>query len=251
MSLEPLEPPEINSSTSPALFTATHWTIVLAAGKDDPHGFRALEELCRTYWLPLYSYVRRKGYGPHDAQDRTQGFFARLLRTNSLAGVSRDKGKFRTFLLASLNHFLSDERDRARADKRGGRQIAISLDETEAELRYHQFPSSDLPPERIFDRRWALIVMDAALQRLRLDYESSGRKFLFENLSGFLSREADGKVYDELSEKLGMSAGAVSVAVHRLRQRYRECLRLELAQTVSSPGELDEEMNYLFSALNQ
>jgi len=233
----------------PELFAATRWTIVMAAGRDDVHGARALEQLCRTYWLPLYSYVRRQGFGPHDAQDLTQGFFARLLRMNSVAAVSPGKGKFRTFLLVSLNHFLSDERDHARAGKRGGGKVIISLDETEAEQRYLQIPCADMAPEKVFDRRWALTVMELALQRLRKEYESSGRQPLFEALGAFLSSEAGAGAYDAIGIKLGMSPGSVAVAVHRLRQRYRECTRLELAQTLCSDADLDEELNYLFAAL--
>ena len=239
------------STTIPHWFTTTHWSVVILAGDpNSPQAASALEKLCRTYWLPLYSYVRRQGYGPHDAQDLTQGFFGRLLRLNSFADVSGEKGKFRTFLLAALNHYLLDERDRARAEKRGGGLAVISLDETEAETRYLHVPVPDLAPERVFDRRWALTVMEEALQRLRKEYFASGKQELFEHLSGFLSSEADHGAYDTLAPKLGMSAGAVGVAVHRLRQRYRECVRLELAQTVASPEDLNDEMNYLLAALS-
>jgi len=163
--------------------------------------------------------------------------------------VSQAKGKFRTFLLASLNHFLSDERDHARAEKRGSGQAIISLDETEAEQRYLQVPASDDTPEKVFDRRWALTVMEEALQRLREEYAASARQELFEHLSKFLSSEATAGDYDALAPKLGMSSSAIGVTVHRLRQRYRECVRLELAQTVASPDDLEEEMNYLFTVL--
>lgn len=249
MTPESIHLPESGLQCPPALFAATCWTMVIAAGQNDPQGARALEQLCRTYWLPLYSYVRRQGCGPHDAQDLTQGFFARLLRLNSVAGVNPGRGKFRTFLLVSLNHYLSDERDRVRAGKRGGGQVIISLDETDAESRYLQIPCADMSPERLFDRRWALTVMEMALQRLRKEYESPGRQALFEALSAFLSSEAGAGAYDAVATKLGMSPGSVAVAVHRLRQRYRECTRLELAQTVSSNADLDEELNYLFTAL--
>jgi len=242
-------PRENPATTLRHWFTTTHWSVVMLARPDSPEATEALEKLCRTYWLPLYGYIRRQGYGPHDAQDLTQGFFVRLLRMNSFAGVSREKGKFRTFLLAALNHFLSDERDRARADKRGGGQTIISLDETEAEQRYLQVPSADLAPEKVFDRRWALTVLEQALQRLRQEYQSSGRQALFEGLSGFLSTETGTGDYEAVAPKLGMSPGSVAVAVHRLRQRYRECIRLELVHTVSSPADLDDEMNYLFAAI--
>jgi DNA-directed RNA polymerase specialized sigma24 family protein len=238
------------ASTVPAWFTTTHWSVVLLAGDaTSPQAAAALEKLCRTYWLPLYSYIRRQGHGPHDAQDLAQGFFVRLLRMNSFADVSREKGKFRTFLLAALKHFLSDERDRVRAEKRGGGQTVISLDETEAETRYLQVPSPDAAPRKVFDRRWALTVMEEALKRLRQEHTASGKQELFAYLSAFLSSEANPGDYDVLAPKLGMSAGSIGVAVHRLRQRYRECVRLELAQTVAGPADLDEEMNYLFSVL--
>jgi len=246
---ESISPRENSATTVPHWFTTTHWSVVMLARPDSPQATDALEKLCRTYWLPLYSYIRRQGYGPHDAQDFTQGFFARLLRANSFADVSRDKGKFRSFLLAALNHFLSDERDRARAEKRGGGQPVISLDETEAEQRYLQLPVMDLTPEKVFDRRWALTVLEQALERVREEYQSSGRQPLFEGLRGFLSAEAGPGDYNALAPKLGMSPGAVGVAVHRLRQRYRECIRLELGQTVASPADLDDEMNYLFAAI--
>lgn len=238
------------AASSPHWFRSTHWSLVeLAGDADSPQATAALEKLCRTYWLPLYSYIRRQGYGPHDAQDLAQGFFARLLRMNSLASVGPQKGKFRTFLLAALNHFLSDERDHARAEKRGGGKTLISLDETSAEKRYLEVPAPDLTPEKLFDRRWALTVMEQALDRLRKEYGNAGNAALFEQLGGFLSREASPGEYDTPARKLGMSAGAMAVAVHRLRQRYRECVRFELSQTVTSREDLEMEMKYLFEAL--
>jgi len=233
------------------VFATTHWSVVLLAGEPgSAQAAEALEKLCRTYWLPLYSFIRRQGYGPHDAQDLTQGFLVRLLRTDSFVGLSREKGKFRTFLLAALNHFLSDQRDRARAEKRGGGQPVVSIDETEAEQRYLQAPSRDLAPERVFDRRWALTVLEEALARLRQEHQGPGKAALFAHLGPFLSNKGGKADHDALGPKLGMSANAVAVAVHRLRQRYRECIRLELAQTVASPEDLDEEMSYLFSVLS-
>src|SRR5262245_35057109 len=179
------------STTVPHWFTTTHWSVVMLAGDAaSPQATAALETLCQTYWLPLYSYIRRQGYGPHDAQDLAQGFFARLLRMNSLASVGSQKGKFRTFLLAALNHFLSDERDHARAEKRGGGKNLISLDESRAEERYLEVPAPDLTPEKLYDRRWALTVMEQALGRLRKEYGATGKAAVFEQLSGFLSREA-------------------------------------------------------------
>ena len=238
-------------SSNPHWFRTTHWSVVLLAGQaDSPEATGALEKLCRAYWLPLYCFVRRQGYGPHDAQDLTQGFFVRLLRLDSFDEVNREKGRFRTFLLAALNHYLSDERDRARAEKRGGTKAILSLDETDAEQRYLQVPASGATPEQTFDQRWALTVLEEALRRLRQDYVNAGRGELFESLSQFLSNEAGIGEYDTLAPKLGMSPGAVGVAVHRLRQRYRELVRLELAQTVASPEDLEQEMNYLFAVLS-
>lgn len=231
-------------------FATTHWSVVLEAGKPGSPQFRAaLEDLCGTYWLSLYSYLRRDGYNPDDAQDLTQGFFLRLLRTDSLVGVSPIKGKFRTFLLASMKHFLADERDRARAQKRGGNPTVIRIDGTQAEEFFRQLPSGELSPETVFDRRWALTVLDEAFDRLRREYSNSGRANLFKSLSGFLSNEATSGDYASLAPKLGMSTQAIGVAVHRLRQRYRECVRFEVGQTVANPEGLDEEMHYLFSLL--
>ena len=232
-------------------FATTHWSVVLQAGtSESTQGNRALEELCRAYWLPLYTFVRRQGYGPHDAQDLTQGFFVRLLRSNSFSVVAPEKGKFRTFLLASLKHFLSDARDYERAEKRGGGQRLVYIDEAEAEQCYLQMPVVDPEPEKTFDRRWALTVLEKAAERLTEEYVASGRAQIFEALKAFLSSEALPGQYEEMAPKLGMSPNAVGVAVHRLRQRYRECIRLELAQTVASPQDLDQEMEYLFSVLS-
>ena len=238
------------SNSSPQWFRTTHWSLISLAGHaESPQATAALEKLCQTYWLPLYSYIRRQGYGPHDAQDLAQGFFARLLRMNSLASVGPQKGKFRTFLLAALNHFLSDERDHARAEKRGGGKILISLDAASAEQRYLEVPAPDLTPEKLYDRRWALTVMEQALGRLRKEYGTAGNSTLFEQLSGFLSKEAGHGEYDSAAQKLGMSPGAMAVAVHRLRQRYRECVRFELSQTVTSHEDLELEMKHLFQTL--
>jgi DNA-directed RNA polymerase specialized sigma24 family protein len=244
------EPAKDDAASSPQWFRTTHWSLVsLISDGDSPQATAALEKLCGTYWLPVYSYIRRQGYSPHDAQDLAQGFFARLLRLNSFAAVGQSKGKFRTFLLAALNHFLSDERDRARAEKRGGGKALISLDEAHAEELYLQIPAPDLTPEKLYDRHWALTVMEQALGRLRKEYGAAGNAAVFEHLSGFLSREATPGDYDRAAQKLGMTRGAMAVAVHRLRQRYRECVRFELSQTVTSPEDLELEMKHLFQAL--
>jgi len=223
---------------------------MLAGVPDSPEAAAALEKLCRMYWLPLYSFIRRQGYGHHDAQDLAQGFFLRLLRMDSLAGLERQKGKFRTFLLAALKHYLSDERDHARAAKRGEGRALIPLDETTAEERYLEVAAPELTPEKLYDRRWALTVMGEALGRLRREYTDSGKSEVFERLSVFLSKDAGPGDYQDVAKSLGMSSGAMAVAVHRLRQRYRQCMRLELAQTVANPEDLEEEMKHLFASVN-
>ncbi len=224
---------------------------MLAAGRDSsPDGRAALEKLCRIYWYPLYSFVRLSGSTTADAQDLTQGFFLQLLKTNFLDAVAPRKGKFRSFLLASLKHYLSNERDRARALKRGGGIAPLSIDEQDAETRYRLEPVDQMTPEKLFDRRWALTVLDRALARLKEEYASSGRLHLFDQLKEDLTGGGTRDSHADIGRRLDMTPGAVKVAAHRLRQRYRECLRAEIADTVSSPDEVDEEIRQLFQALN-
>jgi RNA polymerase sigma-70 factor (ECF subfamily) len=233
-------------------FTATHWSVVLkAAGAPSPEGSEALENLCRTYWPPLYAYVRRKGNPPHDAQDLTQGFFARLLSGNYLGTVAPEKGKFRSFLLAALNHFLSDERDRARAIKRGGGKPLVSLDDENAESLYQEEAVSGLTPEQSFEKRWASTVLDQAFQKLRQEMIASNKETLFDQLKPFLAEESPDRAYASIGSALGMSANTVAVAVRRLRQRYRDFLRSEIADTVASPDEVEEELRYLVTVLGR
>lgn len=228
-------------------FRTTHWSMVLRAGQGgSTDSAVALETLCRTYWYPLYVYVRRQGYGPQDAEDLTQEFFARLLRLNSLEVVAPHRGKFRTFLLVSLNHYLSDARDTARAAKRGSGQTVLSLDDESAEQRYRLEPSADASPEVLFDRRWMLALLEQALNRLGQEYASAGKAAQFELLKEFLQNPTDGGDYDRVAAALGLNPGAVAVAVHRLRQRYRDLVRAEIAQTVSSPEEMEEELRHLY-----
>jgi RNA polymerase sigma factor (sigma-70 family) len=240
--------PEANAE----IFATTHWSVVLAA-KDNstPAAREALERLCRTYWYPLYSYIRRAGYHADDAQDLTQSFFARLLASNSLASVLPEKGKFRSFLLTALNHSLVDEARRAKAGKRGGGQTLFSLDDDEAESRYQLEPASELTAERIFDQRWAVAVLDHAIARLREEFIAAGKERHFELLREFLSRESSDGAYAGTATQLQTSPGTVAVLVHRLRQRYRELVREEVANTVSAPGEVEEEMQYLFEVLGR
>lgn len=232
-------------------FAATRWSVVLAAGglKADSLRQRALEELARTYWFPLYAYVRRQGESPHAAEDLTQEFFARLIEKHSLRQVDRSKGKFRSFLLASLKHFLANEHDKANAQKRGGRTKVIALDAVDAEARYAIEPVDDMTPERVFEQRWAWAVLDQVLLRLREQYDAKGQRPLFELLKGSLMQRPAAGEYAEVARELGMAQGTVVVAAHRLRGSYRKLLRDEIAQTVSDPELIDEEVKYLLGCL--
>jgi len=235
-----------------AAFATTHWSIVLAAGRGDSlQASEALAQLCRAYWYPLYAYVRRKGYQTCDAQDLTQEFFARLLARNYLSVADRNKGKFRSFLLGSLEHFLAREWTKAHAQKRGGGQATFSFDEVDAENRYRLEPAHELTPEKIFDRRWATALLDQAMARLREECLTSQKGDLFEKTQPHLSGEKGEASYADLAASLDMSEGAIKVAVHRLRQRYGELIRAEIAQTVASPKEVDEELQYLFAVLRE
>lgn len=228
-------------------FRTTHWSLVLTAGeKTSARSAEALETLCRTYWYPLYAYIRRKGHSPEDAQDLVQGFFARLLRNKSFVGADREKSKFRTYLLGALNHFLADEWDKARAEKRGGGDTILSFDDENAERRYLQEPSSDLTPEKVFDRRWSMTLLDQALKRLREEFTAAGKVRHFELLKGFLTSEAAAGAYDGIAAELQTTPNTVAASVRRLRHRYRELVRAEVAQTVNSASEVDEELRALF-----
>ena len=234
-------------------FCTTHWSDVLTAGDTrSPQATAALGKLCRAYWYPLYAHVRRRGHGPDDAQELTQGFFARLLERNALAAVSPQKGKFRSFLLAAMNHFLANEWDRARAAKRGGGQLLLSLNGTRmGEERFLREPASEAVAQQTFDRAWALTLLDQALRRLEGEFAEAGKALHYGEWKVFLAREATAREREATGARLGMTSGAVAVAVHRFRQRYAALLREEVAQTVAQPGDVDEEWRYLFSLLNQ
>lgn len=231
-------------------FATTHWTVVLSAAQGgSPRADDALARLCQSYWYPLYAYVRRQGNSPHDAQDLTQAFFARLIAKNYLGDVNRAKGRFRSFLLASLKHFLANEWDKARALKRGGGQTIVPLEVETAERRYSLEPADPHSPDKIFERRWALTLLEQVLGRLRAEYSAQGKGALFEGLKDSLTGDRSTLRYAELGGAVGLSEGAVKVAAHRLRRRYREILRLEIANTVATPEEVDEELRYLFAVL--
>jgi RNA polymerase sigma-70 factor (ECF subfamily) len=230
-------------------FATTRWTVVLAAGsRSTPNADVALEELCRTYWYPLYAYTRRQGHSKEDAEDLTQSFFARFLQKNYLEKLQAGHGKFRAFLLASLKHFLANEWDRVSRQKRGGGVPALSLDWQTADTRYQIEPSDLLSPDKIYDRAWAVTLLERVIGRLREESAADGKAPLFARLKPFLMMGRGDIPYAEAAAGLGMTEGAVRVAVHRLRRRYREVLREEIGQTLSDPGQAEEEMRALFNA---
>ena len=240
----------ISAKASGGVFATTQWSVVLAAGDSSaPDAQEALETLCRTYWYPLYVYVRGQGQSPHDAQDLTQEFFARLLEKKYLRLADPDRGKFRAFLLKSLKHFLVNEWEKARTQKRGGGQCAIPLDADIAESRYAAEPVQALTVDQVYEKRWAVTLIEAVLARLRENYEAAGRLPVFETLKGFIWGDQPTLSYAEVASQLGLTEGTVKVAVHRLRGRYRELLRAEIAKTVATPGEVDEELQHLIAVL--
>jgi len=233
------------------LFATTHWSVVLAAGDGDtPQSAAALEQLCRTYWYPLYVYVRRRGYGVEDAQDLTQQFFAGFLAKESFSLADPARGRFRTFLLKSLQHFLADDWKRAHRARRGGGAFQLPLDEATAETRYAAELTDTMTPERAYEQRWAMTLLEQVLARMREDYGRAGKTRLFEALQDFLWGPDASVSYGVLATELEMTEGALRVAVHRLREHYRERLRAEVAHTVSEPGEVDAELHYLISVIS-
>jgi DNA-directed RNA polymerase specialized sigma24 family protein len=231
-------------------FATTCWSLVAAArGAVSPQAHEALAALCSSYWYPLYVYIRRQGFAADEAEDLTQEFFARLLEKDFLADVDRAKGRFRSFLLAACSHFLANQRDRAGAWKRGGKCQIVSLDFAVAEARYGKEPSHLATPEKLFERRWGLTLLDRVLGQLRDDYAGKGKGQLFDRLRLCLLGEKDTLSYARVSPELGMTQGALRVAAHRLRQQFRELLREEIARTVENPDHIEEEIRDLFTAL--
>jgi len=246
-----LTPEDSTHATGPPrdYFATTRWTVVLAAGnRSTPQADVALEELCRTYWYPLYAYVRRHGHSREDAEDLTQSFFARFLQKNYLEKLRGEHGKFRAFLLASLKHFLANEWDRARRQKRGGGVPPLSLDWQDADSRYQIDPADQLSPDKIYDRAWAVTLLERVIGRLREENAADGKASLFEGLKPFLMMGRSDIPHAQAAAGLAMTEGAVRVAVHRLRRRYRELLREEIGQTLSDPAQAEEEMRVLLSA---
>jgi RNA polymerase sigma factor (sigma-70 family) len=240
------------SATAPGdVFATTHWTVVLASGRrSTPQSDHALEELCRTYWFPLYAYVRRRGHTKEDAEDLVQAFFARFLAKNYLDGLSAERGRFRAFLLASLKHFLANEWDKSQRQKRGGGVTPLSLDWQTADTQFQIAATAEPSPDKAFDREWALTLLAKVIERLRAECEADGKLKQFEALKVFLTVGKGALSHGDAAKLLGTDETAVRVAVHRLRKRYRQLLRDEIAQTLSDPAQVDEEMRALFGAFS-
>ena len=233
------------------VFATTRWTVVLQAGGSTSAGSTAaLNKLCGAYWYPLYFFARRRGLGAHDAEDLIQGFFAFLLEKDVIARADRERGRFRTFLLTSLQNFQANERARAGSQKRGGGHTIVSFDELQAENRYQGEPATNLSPERLFDQKWAASLLEQALQNLRREYVAAGKGPLFEEAHDRLWGGRGEVGYEAMGRKLGMTEGAIKVAVHRLRLRFKECLQDEVAHTVASPAEIDDELRHLLASLS-
>jgi RNA polymerase sigma factor (sigma-70 family) len=234
------------------VFVTTHWSVVLTAtGNDSTEAQAALEHLCRMYWYPIYHFVRRQGHSIHDAQDLTQEFFARLLEKKWIASADQSRGRFRSFLLLVLKRFLITEWHRANTQKRVANRLCVPLPLDTAETRYTREPADTSTPEQAFEKQWALTLLESVLAGLRSEYEQDGKGRLFETLKPCLMGSRESQPYAELATQLEMTEGAVKVAVHRLRERYRERLRSEIAHTVASPGDVDNEMRHLFRVLSR
>jgi len=239
-----------SSTTGDPQFHTTHWSMVVAAaGHEGECSQAALTDLCQAYWYPLYAFLRRRGNSAEDARDLTQGFFAALLEKGYLADADPERGRFRSFLLTAVARFASKECDKATAQKRGGGRQILSIDFRDGEQRYLREPADNWTPERIFERRWALTLLDRTLTQLRQEHEASGKLAHFEVLKIFLTGQTGAPPLRQLAEQLGITEGAVKVAVHRLREKYRELLRAEIAQTVATQEDVDDELSLLLAAL--
>ncbi len=238
-----------SAQNGPVAFATTNWSVVLTAQDKSPAAQEALEKLCRTYWRPIYSFVRRQGVGPEEAEDLTQGFFALLLERRDLNAVRKEKGRLRSYLLVSLKHFLADERRRAMAIKRGKGQRLIALEELRANERADMEPADPLTAERIYERRWASTLLEQVLRRLKDEYRAAGNAALFDRLKQLLPDEPGAPSQADIAAKLGMAENAVRQAFHRFRQRYQLLLRDEIAHTVATPSDIEDELRYLVSVL--
>lgn len=246
-----MAPDEPKSDAQPAgWFPSTRWTDIVAAGKEgSPAAAEALNRLCSTYWYPIYAYIRRKGHSEADAKDIAQGFFFHVLERNLLGAADRTRGKFRSFLLGSLNYYLGNLRDFENAKKRGGGSVFVSLDEHEGEERYALEPVDDLSPEKLFERRWAMDLHRQAVQQLQEEYDRQGKSEVFRELKPFLSDQTDPGDYEAIAKSLKMSAGAITTATNRLRGRYNDLITSEVAKTVASPEEIPSERRYICELL--
>jgi DNA-directed RNA polymerase specialized sigma24 family protein len=233
-------------------FDTTHWSVVLLAGQEDsPEAASALERLCRTYWYPLYAYARRQGHSPPDGQDLTQRFFAVFLEKKHFGLANRDRGRFRCFLLASFKHFLTNEYHRNRTTKRGGQYAFVSWDEVQAETHYRNEPACEASPDKLFERAWVLTLLEKVMKDLQQEYVRAGKGKVFDALEVFLSGEKSESTYAEIGEGLQMGESAVKMAVSRLRYRYGETLRSEIAHTVAGTTSVEDELRHLLGALNR
>jgi RNA polymerase sigma factor (sigma-70 family) len=232
-----------------AAFTTTHWSVVLEAQGQSPAAQEALEKLCRMYWPPIYSFVRRQGVGSAEAEDITQGFFAQLLERKSFDAVRKEKGRLRSYLLGALKYFLADEQRRAMANKRGKGQRLISLDELRAEEQIEMEPANPVTAEMIYERRWALTVLERVLSRLKDEYHAAGNIALFDSLKELLPDEPGSPSQAEIAVRLGMTENAIRQAFYRFRQRYQALLREEIAHTVATPGDIEDELRHLIAVI--
>ena len=240
----------LSAESSPRLFVTTRWSVVMKArDQASPESAAALETLCKGYWYPLYAFVRRLGHSAPDAQDLTQEFFARLLQKEWLHAVERDRGRFRSFLIMALKRFLANEHDKTRTAKRGGGQVFLPLDAESAEARYLADSAATLPADHLYERRWALALLDQAMARLRGEYDRDGRGGDFAQLKNYLAADRGAIPYDQIAREMGATEGAARVAVHRLRKRFREVFRATVADTVSSAEDVESEMHYVVEVL--
>ena len=238
-------------SLGQSAFRTTHWSVISAAGAEDSVGARkALEQLCTLYWFPIYAFIRRWGHSTHAAQDLTQDFFFRLLDKRHIERADRNRGRFRTFLLTSVKHFLADQHDRAHAEKRGGGQVPVSIDVEIAEGRYLAEPVENETPEKVYERRWANTLLERVVAQLGADFAETGKSEFFKELTPFLWGRKSGTPYREIGDRFGMTESAVKMTVSRLREKYRQLLQVEIAHTVATPEEIEDEIRHLISVFS-
>jgi RNA polymerase sigma-70 factor (ECF subfamily) len=242
--------PAMQTGGSDPRFHTTSWSLVLAAVRPTSESREALADLCQTYWKPIYAFTRRNGYTPDQAQDLTQAFFTEFLEKNYVRGADRNRGRFRSFLLSAVKHFLSHQRDRAQAFKRGGGQTHLSIDADAAEIWYAPATVENLTPETLFERRWALSVLERVLEKLRTGFEQTHPAVDFNRLMTFVKNDSGAERYDDWAIETGASAGSLRTTVYRMRKKYRELLRAEIAETVADPDDIEEEIRFLRAVLS-